>query len=318
MCFFAMKWLACGIISLLLGVCHSTPKNVLILDVLPSPSHQVWMHRLTRALADHGYNVTTLTCVPIKHPPENLHVYHLKDMHNMGVGEEVDFLKFTAMSPWETFAMLNGYFDITDKMLMEAASMKAMKARLIGASAYPSIEYTDRATMAPHFPSFVPNLYQNEVKDTFSSRLQNFLVYFWNDMMTEYKLYPASERIIKQYYETKRSLAEIVSSTTILLANHNPVMDTVTPTMPNVIPVGGLQIEDPKPLPVDLEEVFASAKKGVILFSLGTNVKSESLGREQLNVIVETLAEFLEYNIVWKIDLSNMTLRLPKNVFVRQ
>lgn len=282
-----MKWIVYGpVLPLLFGVsCCSASKNVLVLDVVVSRSHQIWMHRLTRALADHGYNVTTLTATDLKHPSGNLHVYFLEGLYDAARKEDnYNFVEFTQMNPWATFSKFTGHFKLLDKFLLESPALQRImdfpkdfnfdlliydsdylvpaaqlvlvdrfpKAHLIGASAYPAAEYTDQATKAPHLASFAPNFYVYEVEDTFCSRLNNFLMYFVNDMMQKYKFYPNSEKMIRKYYELKRPLAELIASTTIFLANHNPVLDAVTPIMPSVIPVGGLQIEDPKPLPVDL------------------------------------------------------------------
>lgn len=136
--------------------------------------------------------------------------------------------------------------------------------------------------------------------------------------MLRYRAYSQSEEVISKYYKLRKSLEDLSASTTIVLVNHNPVLDFVTPIMPSVIPVGGLQIKKPSPLPKDLEEIFANAQKGIILFSLGSNVKSEMLGRERLQAIIASLAEFPEYSVIWKVDLSKLPdLKIPQNVFIK-
>lgn len=342
-----MKWIACGFVLAILCVLGSGTKNVLFLDSVGSPSHQVWMHSLTRAVASHGYNVTTITCQQIKEAPENLHVYHWHEVHQAHDDEEIDFLQMSSMRSWERFNFFAAFLEDMDQLAMDSIAVKAIlnypqdfkfdliiydylgpaaflvfadrfpRARLIGASAYPFIEYSDKITKAPHLSAFIPNTYMDDVEEKFCSRLENFLGYLYNDFMQNYKIYPQSEKVVNKYYQLKRSLAEITASTIIVLANHNPVLDFVTPIMPAVIPVGGLQIQKPKPLPKDLEEIFANAEKGVILFALGSNVKSEMLGRERLEAIIAALSQFSEYNIVWKIDLSKLDLKIPKNIYIK-
>lgn len=157
----------------------------------------------------------------------------------------------------------------------------------------------------------------SEVTDTFGSRLQSFVMYWLNDLWVDFALLPDAEKMLRREFQLKRSLAEIYASTTILLVNHNPLMDVVVPILPSVIPVGGLQITDPKPLPGDLGEIYAKTKKGVIYFSLGSNLKSEMLGEVRLEAITSALAEFPEYSVIWKMDTSKLSLQLPKNVLIQ-
>lgn len=342
-----MRWIGCAFVLALFGF-SSSAKNVLIIDSVDSPSHQVWMHRLTKAVAERGYNVTTLTCTPMKSVPENVHMFELERFFASEEEEAVDLLDMPSMSSWDVFFFFQTFLKdvenraIASKALREVlnyptdfmfdliiydylgpVSMFALidrfpAARLIGASAYPAIEYTDRVTKGPHFPSFSPILFMSEVEDTFCSRLQSFVMYWLNDLLADYKSLPETEKMVREQFKLKKSLAEIYASTTILLANHNPVMDVVVPILPNVIPVGGLQIADAQPLPMELEQIYSAAKKGVILFSLGSNVKSELLGEKRLEAIAAALAEFPEYNVIWKIDVSKLSLKLPKNVFIQK
>lgn len=348
-----MKWSVSWFLVFLTGIVSissakaTISKNVLIVDTVGSPSHQVWMHSLGRAVAEHGYNTTILTYTLVKDSPLNLHVYHVDNLYNLDIGEEYNVLDFSQMGPWETFFMYTGWYEFMDTLGMDSAALKKIlnyppefqfdliifdylspisylvladrfpNARLIGASPYPAIESTNRFNKGPLFPSFEPHFFMSEIKDSFFSRLGSFLMYLAAEFMDKYKFIPQSEKIVRQHYNLSRSLTEIADTMTILLANHHPVLDIITPILPNVIPIGGLQIEDPKPLNTELEEVFASAKKGVILFALGSNVKSELLGLERLQIIIDVLSQFPEYNFVWKIDLAKLNLKMPSNVFIK-
>lgn len=350
-----MKWTVCGFLffwALLSGASavanYNSAKNVLILDSVGSPSHQVWMHRLTRSIAADGYNVTTLTCGELKNPPENVKQFPLENFFQVEGEEEMNFFELTELGPWGTFAMLTAFLVDGEQMAIKSKALKEVmnypkefkfdlivydylgpaallvladrfpEARLIGVCAYPAIEYSDKYSKGPRFASFVPNIYMEEVKETFLGRLESFLLYTLNDLIVDYHYYPKLEQVVKKEYKTSRKIKEIIASTEILMANHNPVMDVVQPILPSVIPVGGLQIEDPKPLPKDLEEIYQSAKRGVIFFSLGSNVKCEQLGRERLEAITAALAKFPEYNFIWKIDLTGLDLEIPSNVFIKR
>lgn len=45
------------------------------------------------------------------------------------------------------------------------------------------------------------------------------------------------------------SVSELERRMVLVLVNTNPAMDYLAPLPENIIPVGGLHIEDPKPLP---------------------------------------------------------------------
>lgn len=338
-----MQWFLCVTLLVFVTFCGAV-KNVLILDSVGSPSHNIYMQRLSRALAERSdYNVTTLTYATVKDSPENLHAITMADPY---FGTEIDFLAMSTMTPWDKFRFTTEYSAETDKVFMESEYLKLLmdypkefkfdliifdylgpmavlvladrypSAKVIATCALPTIEFSDRLTHAPYYPAFIPNALMDEVGESFLERLESFLLYMYNHYHW-WKYYPELDQMINRHYKVHRKIQEIQSTIALILPNWHPLMGDVTPTLPSVIPVGGLQIEPPQALPADLEEIYAAAEKGVILFSLGTNVKSEFLGMDKLKAIANALSEFPEYHVIWKIDLSKVELELPKNVFVR-
>lgn len=67
-----------------------------------------------------------------------------------------------------------------------------------------------------------------------------------------------------------------------------------------------------------MEKFIKSGKKGAILMSLGTNIKSNQLGNEKLEVILKTFAQLPDYNILWKFEseVKNLPIKPSKNVMV--
>jgi glucuronosyltransferase len=86
---------------------------------------------------------------------------------------------------------------------------------------------------------------------------------------------------------------------------------------PTVISIGGAQIQDPKPLPENMKKFIESSKKGTILFSLGTNLKSNVVGKENLNKFLEAFRQMPDYNFLWKNDANDFSDNLPKNVMIQ-
>lgn len=112
-------------------------------------------------------------------------------------------------------------------------------------------------------------------------------------------------------------LGDLQKRTVLALVNTHPSFDVAEPLPPNVIPVGGLQIEEPKPLPNDLEEFIQQAPKGAVLFSLGTNVKSDALGADVQIKLLKAFEQMPQYHFLWKFETDTLPMKLPKNVLVR-
>lgn len=54
--------------------------NVLVVDGVASPSHQLWMRVLSYALGNHGYNVTVISCRGPSNPPKNLTYINMPEL----------------------------------------------------------------------------------------------------------------------------------------------------------------------------------------------------------------------------------------------
>lgn len=99
----------------------------------------------------------------------------------------------------------------------------------------------------------------------------------------------------------------------LALCNTHFSIEKLEPLPPNIIPVGGLQIQEPKSLDEDLQQFVESAKKGVVLFSLGTNMKSEFMDETSKKTFVEAFSQLPNYNFIWKYE-SNLGIPLPPNI----
>lgn len=343
-------WLKLTILSaiLFLRLAYSNAslgKNVLVIDGVGLPSHQVWMHRLTYAIANHGYNVTALSCKVHETKSENLHSYHLEKIYPQIETMDVNLIEMGEMAIWTKFILFNIFasfinqpaitsrglqeimnfpedfhfdlivFDYLSPLTLLVLADRFPHASLIGASPYPAIDYTNVVTKAPAFSSWVPNIYIDAV-DGFWSRTNSFLTYLGNDFVLRYINIPVAQREVNRHFKTHRSIEDLYFSLKIQLVNYHPVLDFVQPIMPGVIPVGGLQVTNKKPLPERLEKIFEIPSKAVILFSLGSAVKSEQLGEGRLKEIIGALAEIPDYSFIWKIDLTGLNVKIPRNVFV--
>lgn len=102
----------------------------------------------------------------------------------------------------------------------------------------------------------------------------------------------------------------------LMLVNSNPAVDYPDSNPPNIIQVGGMQIKEPKPVPKDMEDFLAKGKKGSVLMSLGTNIRSDELGEEKIKMVLEAFRQIPDYNFLWKFETSELITDLPPNVKV--
>lgn len=130
---------------------------------------------------------------------------------------------------------------------------------------------------------------------------------------------PVMDKIAREAVgENMRYLGDIEQDTILSLINADPAINIVEPMPPNVISVGGLQITEPKPVASDIEAFINKGKKGAILFSLGSNMRSDILGDERLIVIMETMRHIPDYNFIWKFESVNLPVTLPPNVMIKE
>ena len=68
----------------------------------------------------------------------------------------------------------------------------------------------------------------------------------------------------------------------------------------------------------NLLNFIKSGKRGTVLMSLGTNIKSNMLRKETLSAIIKTFAQIPDYNFIWKFESEPHELPVApsKNVFI--
>lgn len=125
--------------------------------------------------------------------------------------------------------------------------------------------------------------------------------------------------MLKNYFGNDfPNTAELIKKTQLALVNSNPVIDFAESLPPNVIEVGGLQIKDSKPLDKDIDGFLSKGKKGSILMSLGTNVRSDML-KDRIEMFTQAFSELPEYNFLWKFESpDSLQDKLSPNVMIKK
>uniref|UniRef100_A0A1B0CVV0 UDP-glucuronosyltransferase n=1 Tax=Lutzomyia longipalpis TaxID=7200 RepID=A0A1B0CVV0_LUTLO len=342
-------------IFLLFLPCVVNSANILVLETIASPSHHIWIRTLSTALAERGHNVTSLSADIEKETPENLLYLHLDKLYEVFYNtqdedfvKEWDFLGMGKLNPYlqmiifldfpvltakgclksTGFQQLLNYPDdfkfdliiydfLADAVLLPFAQ-KFNNPPVIALTAFYAVEYTVPVVGGTFSPSFVPYIFGAADLDTFCSRLNNFIISHLDYFLRKHYVMPKVNKLIRKELPWAKDVRELNQMAKIVLLNKHPALDLIEPTLPNVISVGGLQIKRNKGLPKDLQEILDSAKDGVILFSLGTNVKSAMLGDARQTEILEAFRSLPQYIFIWKFEVESLPVELPKNVHIRK
>jgi glucuronosyltransferase len=142
-----------------------------------------------------------------------------------------------------------------------------------------------------------------------------------NNFHASYRKYfatPAIDKQMKKIFGDSTPYADDLDKlTALMLVNSNPAVDYPESLPPNIIQVGGLQIKEPKTVPSDINQFIAKGKKGAVLMTLGTNVRSDEIGKENIAAVLEAFRLIPDYNFLWKFETSEMLQDLPANVLIR-
>uniref|UniRef100_A0A8C5QSD5 UDP-glucuronosyltransferase n=1 Tax=Leptobrachium leishanense TaxID=445787 RepID=A0A8C5QSD5_9ANUR len=152
--------------------------------------------------------------------------------------------------------------------------------------------------IAPSPLSYVPVINSRLTdKMTFPERMSNVLLYIMYLAATRLYVYSIYDEFSKRYLDTDVSVFEMYQRADIYLMKVDYVFEFPRPTVPNAVYIGGFQCRTSKPLPQELQEFMDNSKEGVVVFSLGTIVKTLPLhlARE----IAAGLAQLPE-RVIWR------------------
>ncbi|KAJ4448758.1 hypothetical protein ANN_00149 [Periplaneta americana] len=164
----------------------------------------------------------------------------------------------------------------------------------------------------PDHPAYIPNCILPYTQYmSFSQRLVNTVLtqvlklaqYYYSDLTID-------ELTRKHLGPDVPPLSELKKNTSLILVNSHFTINIPRPAVPAFVEVGGMHIKSGGKLPDDLKAYLDEAKDGVIYFSLGSMIRSETLPREKVQAFIDTFAK-LPQKVLWKID--NIT-GLPHNV----
>jgi UDP:flavonoid glycosyltransferase YjiC (YdhE family) len=154
----------------------------------------------------------------------------------------------------------------------------------------------------PSPSSYVPDLLGSFTKHmNFWQRLENFLVINYNDILREILYIPKQRELFKKYVKTNLELDDLLYNISLMLTTSHPSVTDAVPHLPNIIEIGGYHVSPPKDLPRDLQEYMDNATDGVVLFSMGSNLKSKDLTLDVRRSILGAFSKLKE-KVLWKFE----------------
>ncbi|KAH8294655.1 hypothetical protein KR018_000886, partial [Drosophila ironensis] len=343
---FAFKWFGL-LLCFLLPSCLETAK-ILAIFPIPSPSHYIYVLPYLKKLASLGHEVTSVSPFPLKEPFENIRDIAFPEAFE-DVAEILKTLR-TPMSTWDSTEIANEFaWNLTKKVLNKDVVRREILnpgkaqfdlviidlwkldalyglgayfgAPIIGIAPYGTEWKIDRLvgnTSPMSYLSPPSNALTLPDTETFCGRLHTFLEQSINFINWEWRNAAKHEALYRTYFPkvaAKQSLSELSRNFALIFVNQHFALTPPRPYVPNMIEVGGFHIDPlPKPLDKDLEDfVLGAGEEGVIYFSLGSNVRSDTLSPDRLQVLLKTFAS-LPQRVLWKFD--EQLADKPSNVFI--
>ncbi|KAJ6642230.1 UDP-glucuronosyltransferase 1-6 [Pseudolycoriella hygida] len=266
---------------LLVGHYQCESANILVLEELLSPSHFLWLKKVTAGLVAAGHNVTVVT-PGTDVSSENLHYIYMEKVYDMvykPLDESgTDFFDFGLMNPFLQFLFLSDWVTNSCKGFVASDGWQVLKnypddfkfdlvihdfpagicmlsflqkfnyPPLVFMTAYAEYNFIAYVTKTVLTPAYSPYATLAELKPTFLARLENFLLHTVDYFYYKFIIFPEMDRIVSSSFENLPPLMELAERTIITMFNYDAAIDGVRQLPPNVIGVGGLQIEKPKEL----------------------------------------------------------------------
>ena len=168
----------------------------------------------------------------------------------------------------------------------------------------------------PANPSYVPDGFFSDDRMPFFTRVGNTVASFVMSLTMLPLLFGQAENAIAEYQRKLdlplENVAELRGKASFLLVHGDLTFETIRPSMPKVVYVGGVQCDEPKPLTGDLAAfVDGSGEAGLIVFSLGGALDTDALPHGFIENFFDIFRDWPQ-RVVWKLK------NVPKHLIEKQ
>ncbi|XP_069681643.1 UDP-glycosyltransferase UGT5-like isoform X1 [Periplaneta americana] len=328
-----------------LGLAAVEGARILALLPVPSPSHHIWNRALVLALAAKGHHVTVFTPDREKKPVGNFREIIIEGIYEH-IAETESYTEMSTMSYWENaigwFAWGQG---ACEKVLASqgARRLRELAGRetfdliiadltlqeciwgfvqlfgsppVVAVTAYVSPPWYNAMVGNP-VPLAHVNSYVLPYSDrmTLWERTANFLLHHGTMMYRALYHMPVMDAMVARHFGSGMLPPSVLeTNVSLVFVNTHFSLDYPCPLLPAMVPVGGIHIATPDPLPPAMKKFLDGAKQGAIFMSLGSNIRSDQMKTDKVRAFVEAFAE-LPHRVLWKWE-SDQLPGQPENLMV--
>ncbi|XP_035692514.1 UDP-glucuronosyltransferase 2C1-like [Branchiostoma floridae] len=317
--------------------CHRcSGGNVLLVPMPFFDSHWFGLAKIGQALAGKGHTVTVVVPVGVaKERHAERPDFHFETFEDQGTGarlKEIQDRYFTVagtMSLYQTFKLnipgsvyitkhcdvLLGNRDLANRLKKPQYDVVifdpifpcgAILSALIDLSV-PLIAIFrgdpyflgERATGVPLPSSYVP-FFTSDFTDqmTFAERVQNVFLSTLAPMVSGWLARKTYDGLVRKYLGEGHTIQSVTERTDLWLHRTDNVLDFLRPSMPNIVQIGGVNVQAVASLPKELEAfVQSSSKHGVIVVSFGSMYRT--LSPEKTEIFAAAFAR-LRQKVLWR------------------
>ncbi|KYM82014.1 UDP-glucuronosyltransferase 2B17 [Atta colombica] len=279
-------------------VTTSKPLSILLIDPVPSLSYHVWTTNLMKGLLRKGHHVHVVSTHEIKikdklaqnltYDGSNVFDSLMKVMEESEDFNPVEWEQYSAL-----YMMYSAYqwgIHACDAVVKTKAAKKLLeiiaksKPPIVGYIPFSPAPWLKDLIGGPSYPTVRPYAYLPIAKP----------IDLW-----------------QRTWNTKKTV--LYYSIVIL---HG------IPLSPNILEIAGLNVQAIKPIdgeivityPEDIRAFLDGAKNGVIIISLGTNVRWKFIGLDKIKIVLLALSK-LEQRVLWKLDIE-VPFEIPDNLMI--
>ncbi|XP_053676206.1 UDP-glycosyltransferase UGT5-like [Anopheles nili] len=319
-----------------------------ILGVLPSVgrSHFIIGAGLMKVLLDAGHEVTIISPYPIKDAPADRYrdvlIPELAEQHGVSGPDLFQFKN--APNLMVLYVVYNEFGPTVSEALLQYPSVVALMksgqkfdavivetfasevlyglaehfgGELIVFAPFGASMWTSELVGTPYPYSYIPHTflsYTNEM--SFWQRFGNTLVGHIDKLYYRNVFLPKQEAMYKRFFpNAKLSFEQTLQSVRLAFVNQHFSLSYPHPYAPNMIEIGGIQIQPPKELPKDILQYIEASKHGVIYFSMGSMLKGRNFPEDKRAAFVKVFRGLKE-NVIWKYENESLPDQ-PKNVLIK-
>ncbi|KAJ1531785.1 hypothetical protein ONE63_000441 [Megalurothrips usitatus] len=324
--------------------------RILGLFPLPGHSHNIFFKAMMETLAERGHEVVMFSPFPHKKAPPNYTDVDTSNgapsfTNNFSfdkVSTAPTVLPGQAM--WQSMtrigalsgpglcrqvfsmpefgALMKGGYGRFDAVFTEvfgsdcwAAVAHKMAVPLISMSSAPDVTWMHERFGSVDNPSYLINVFTGYTSSmTLWERTVNAFTALYVKWLHKHIIQDPSEAVVREFFgEGLPPIPEMVKNTSLLLLNRHVSIHSARPVTPNIVHVGGLHIR-PSPsdsLDPELRRWMDEAEHGVIFFSLGSMMRSDSLPADKRDALLGAFAK-LPQRVLWKFETD--AVQLPPNV----